>query len=32
MEKGKDVPGVVMYELYGALSNEDQVSIFDPTP
>lgn len=32
MDKGKDVPGVVMYELYGALSNEDQASIFNPAP
>ncbi len=32
MEKGRDVPGLVMYPLYGALSNEDQASVFDKTP
>ena len=28
MAKGKDVPGMIMYQLYGALSNEDQARIF----
>lgn len=32
MEKGKDVPGLIMYQLYGALSNEDQARVFDKTP
>jgi len=32
MAKGKDVPGMIMYQLYGALSNEDQARIFEKTP
>jgi HrpA-like RNA helicase len=32
MSKGKDVPGMIMYQLYGALSNEDQARVFERTP
>ena len=32
MNKGKDVPGLIMYQLYGALSNEDQARVFEKTP
>ena len=32
MEKGRDVPGMIIYQLYGAMSNEDQARVFEPTP
>jgi HrpA-like RNA helicase len=32
MSKGKEVPGMVMYSFYGALSNEDQRQVFEATP
>lgn len=32
MNKGRDVPGMIIYSLYGALSNEDQQRVFEKTP
>ena len=32
MEKGRDVPGMIIYQLYGALCNEDEARVFEPTP
>ena len=26
------MPGMIMYQLYGALSNEDQARVFEKTP
>jgi HrpA-like RNA helicase len=32
MHRGRDVPGMIIYPLYGALSNEEQARVFEKTP